>query len=427
MKAEFLDEPELEFGHGGRHVDIRFGLMAHGPLDLGRPHRPQDISVAVVGNGETIDGVARWFDQCRNEVAAKESPRVNLFPRFPGFDKGSPFRATLALDSALQGTVRQRDLDRVTSGPPHQLVRDAVDLFLTEAKRVIDKSRCDVVVCAPPASLMDAADPLATRHVSGQDEPDADESEDPLPPVAFHDLLKAQGMALGVPIQMIRSLTYGGAPRRRKKASGPPRQALQDPATRAWNVHTALYYKAGGLPWRLHRDPAALTTCYVGISFFKSADGERLLTSMAQVFDERGDGVIVRGGPAEVDKDDRQAHLSSDAIQALIAQALASYRGEHRTSPARVLVHKTSTFNADEMAGCSAAASQANIDTLELLSLRSGQTKVFRTGVYPPLRGTSLVYEGQRRFLFRVPWSLCSAPTRDGLGIDRKCATPFGR
>src|SRR5258708_35873824 len=41
MKAEFLDEPELEFGHGGRHVDIRFGLMSFGPLDIGSPRRPR--------------------------------------------------------------------------------------------------------------------------------------------------------------------------------------------------------------------------------------------------------------------------------------------------------------------------------------------------------------------------------------------------
>ena len=31
MKTLFLEEPELEFGTG-RHLDIRFGIMNHGPL-----------------------------------------------------------------------------------------------------------------------------------------------------------------------------------------------------------------------------------------------------------------------------------------------------------------------------------------------------------------------------------------------------------
>src|SRR5918911_4346851 len=39
--------------------------------------------------------------------------------------------------------------------------------------------------------------------------------------------------------------------------SGFDRHTLQNQATQAWNIHTALYYKAGGIPWRLLRDPAA--------------------------------------------------------------------------------------------------------------------------------------------------------------------------
>jgi len=400
MKAEFLDEPELEFGHGGRHVDIRFGLMSFGPLDVGSPRRPQDISVAIIGTGETIDGMSRWFEVCRKELPAKDSPRPNLFPRFPGFDKTTPFQAKLALDPTLQGRIHQRDLDRVIAGPTDRLIADSVELFLGEARRLIEKARCDVVVCAPPAQLMDAVDPLASGRIPGQEEPDADESSTPLPPVAFHDVLKARGMPLGVPIQMIRPSTYGGRARRRRHQGSSRPDAVQDPATRAWNVHTALYYKAGGVPWRLQRDPSALTTCYVGISFYKSADGERLLTSMAQVFDERGDGVIVRGGPAEVHKDDRQAHLEQGAIQSLITHALKAYRGEHRTAPARILVHKTSLFNADEIAGCVSAASDAAIDTLELLTVRSGQIRAFRTGVYPPLRGTFITLDEQQQLLY---------------------------
>ena len=55
---------------------------------------------------------------------------------------------------------------------------------------------------------------------------------------------------------------------------------MQDKATTAWNFHTALYYKAGGVPWRLARQSARLTTCYVGVSFFKSAAGDKLMTSV---------------------------------------------------------------------------------------------------------------------------------------------------
>jgi hypothetical protein len=238
MKAEFLDEPELEFGHGGRHVDIRFGLMSFGPLDIGSPRRPQDISVAIIGTGETIDGMSRWFEACRNELPAKDSPRPNLFPRFPGFDKTTPFQAKLALDPTLQGRIHQRDLDRVIAGPTDRLIADSVELFLGEARRLIEKARCDVVVCAPPAQLMDAVDPLASGRIPGQEEPDADESSTPLPPVAFHDVLKARGMTLGVPIQMIRPSTYGGRARRRRHQGSSRPDAVQDPATRAWNVHT---------------------------------------------------------------------------------------------------------------------------------------------------------------------------------------------
>jgi hypothetical protein len=32
--------PALEFGNGGTHVDIRYGLMRHGPLDLGETAPP---------------------------------------------------------------------------------------------------------------------------------------------------------------------------------------------------------------------------------------------------------------------------------------------------------------------------------------------------------------------------------------------------
>jgi hypothetical protein len=137
-------------------------------------------------------------------------------------------------------------------------------------------------------------------------------------------------------------------------------------------------YKAGGIPWRLLRDAAELTTGFVGVSFYRSLDGARLLTSVAQVFNEHGEGVIVKGGPAQLDKEDKTPHLSEPDAHALLKQAIQVYRREHRTSPARVVVQKTSRMTPEEPAGFDAAAQEHAIDTIELLFVRRSLTRVFR-------------------------------------------------
>jgi hypothetical protein len=175
---------------------------------------------------------------------------------------------------------------------------------------------------------------------------------------------------------------------------------LQDEATRAWNFHTALYYKAGGVPWRLVRHSSALATCYVGASFYKSVDGERLLTSVAQVFDERGEGLIVQGGNARIDRDDRTPHLSADDAKTLLAGGLASYRREHKTMPARVLLHKTSCFDRGEIEGFRQAASDEKVEMLDLVSVRRAGVRLFRAAVPPAVRGTSLLFDDRAGLVY---------------------------
>jgi hypothetical protein len=72
----------------------------------------------------------------------------------------------------------------------------------------------------------------------------------------------------------------------------------------------------------LLRSSTDLATCFVGISFYKSLDGDKLLTSVAQVFNERGEGVIVKGAQAQLSKDDRQPHLSNESAQLLLKNAI---------------------------------------------------------------------------------------------------------
>jgi hypothetical protein len=215
----------------------------------------------------------------------------------------------------------------------------------------------------------------------------------------FHHLLKAKAMALRIPIQIILPATYDETKAAKQVKAGIVRP-LQDEATRAWNFFCALYYKARGTPWRLIRDSSALQTCYVGISFFNSLDRSQLLTSVAQVFNERGDGIVVRGSAATISKEDRQPHLDEEGSFTLLQGALARYRDVHRTLPARIVVHKSSSFAEAERVGMEHALADAGVETYDLLHLSEADTRLFRNGVYPPMRGTALELSDDESLLY---------------------------
>jgi hypothetical protein len=400
MKLEILEEPVLEFGSGGSHIDVRHGLMSYGPLDKGTELAPTEVRLGVVGTKQTIEGIRAWLELARGGMPAKTSRLRNLFPPFPGFSRDSCFGSSLVLNDRWCAEIRSREIAGLLAlGGDADLIDAAVELFLDAARDLVDQGGPAVLVCAPPSDLLAAldADPRERPDVL---EEELDEGSERAPTtrtgtrVPFHDLLKARGMRLAVPIQMVRPDTYSagasGLPKNRRHKGPRANRPLQDEATRAWNLHTALYYKAGGILWRIVREPADLTACFVGVSFYRSVDGDRLLTSVAQVFNERGEGMIIKGAPAKLDKDDRTPHLSEEDASALLAHAIQAYRREHRTNPARVVLHKTSRMNGAESRGFAAGAAAERIDSVDLLFVRRGFTRLFRQGTYPPLRGTYL-------------------------------------
>lgn len=167
------------------------------------------------------------------------------------------------------------------------------------------------------------------------------------------------------------------------------------------DLHTALYYKAGGVPWRLPRADTDLRSCYVGVTFYRNGESTTLETSVAQVFNQRGDGVIVRGAAAKVSQRDRQPHLTRTDAHALLTDALERYRQEHHHVPARVVLHKTSSYTPDETAGFQAAADEARVDAVELLWLPANDpVRLFRSAKHPPLRGTLLSLDAHRHVLY---------------------------
>lgn len=403
MIVELLPEPELEFG-AGRHVDIRFGLRNYGPITFDDPVAPHEIRLGIVGTAVTISGVKDWLAKCRNGVPAKVSKKPNLFPSFPGFNSEGCFRCEWVTSEKLEGTINPRLIESIIQTNVRDVgIPKLVELFIEECRRLCEKSSIDVLICAPPQDMLAYTD-HGTTIIS---EDTVDETADPEPQDSegnaevgtdFHDMLKAHGMSLPKPIQMVRPATYDETITH-STHKGVVRR-VQDPATRAWNFHTALYYKAGGTPWRLARSPSEYASCFVGVSFYRSRDKQRVFTSVAQVFNERGEGMILRGGEAKKSEDDRQHHLTREDMEALLHKGLTAFHREHKHWPARVVVHKTSAFNDDEMNGCDDALTKLHIASRDLISISDSFIRLYRPGSYPPLRGTFLSLDDRNSVLY---------------------------
>ena len=383
VKARVLAEPELEFRAGNRHIDPRYGVVMFGPTDADAPAAPRQITVGLIGSPSAVDGIRRWLDRCRAPIDAKQAKpgQENLFLEFPGFSPDSAYRSGLVFDDGLIREIPDRDLRRLAKADVRAAVAEAAGLYMSAAKSLCETGRCRVLICARPDELHDDSELPSS--------PDGDDTDEPAEPELggdFHDLLKADGLVLPCPLQIIRRETWEGVVRDRSR-----QRPLQDEATRAWNLHTALYYKAGGTPWRLPRHSTDLASCYIGVSFYRTVDGSELHTAVAQVFNERGDGVVVRGGAARISRTDRQPHLNQHDTRQLLVDALSEYRRGHGHLPARVVLHKTSSFNQDEIEGFRGAAEEKEIDFVELIWIqRHAAPRLFRNGQLPPLRGTML-------------------------------------
>jgi hypothetical protein len=146
MKAEILPEPELEFGAGGRHIDIRIGITQYGPLDRMQPAAPNVIRLGVVGTTQSVSGVRDWLTQCAGGIPAKPSRQPNLFPAFPGCGPDLGLRASIVMTPDLLREVPQPEITAlVQSANGDELVEEGVRLFLREFEYLQQNTNVDVL------------------------------------------------------------------------------------------------------------------------------------------------------------------------------------------------------------------------------------------------------------------------------------------
>ena len=389
MEAQLIDEPELEFGFGGMHQDLRFGVMEHGPSDHGMDRKPSEIKLAIVGTERSIEDSCRWMTKARTGFDGSGSKKLNLFPGFPGFTKGAGFDCDMLLDRSMFASISPRDIREASAhGDYQERITRLTDLFFESVSNAAAKSPSVILVAMPTELLEEIVKAEAGMGPQKQ-----------TLKLFFHDLLKARSLLLGRPLQLARPQTFGTkTPSLQKDMSA--RAGNQDAATRAWNFFSALYYKSGGFPWRIPRVETQYQTCFIGIAFLQSADKTEMHTSIAQVFNERGHGMAIKGRGAKLSEGDRQPHISPDDVGELISRCIKAFRDEHKTNPACLVVHKTSNFDHDELKAFQAAIESENIGMFDLVTLDRSRIRLFREGYYPPLRGSWVTLEPESHILY---------------------------
>ena len=252
-----------------------------------------------------ISDAEQWLHHCRGILKNDGSDPFGK-PHFPGFDP--TFQCELVFGDTWNEVIRQLDLDRAIREQSIPISIKRIVSYYVQAIRILSERdpKPNVILCCIPQSIIDLISRSASgevdkrvgrltrapRRTKEQKVQDAysgqlDLFKDLTPSLGIEEEekghqnlrrgLKAEAMQFGIPTQLVWPRTF----ELHATKAGPGGRSLQDVATRAWNFALALYYKAGGTPWRMAEiDPE---TCFVGVSFYREVlePNPRLRTAMA--------------------------------------------------------------------------------------------------------------------------------------------------
>jgi hypothetical protein len=405
-----LSPPHLQFGGASTHTEPKAGLSAAGPFDLRFGSARKDhVHAGIIGPADQVASARRWLERCSREIPVLGEASLLKRP-FPGFAEVFHKKLVTPEISSITLTSDNHDaLAESLQGDAYEAFQRVVDLYAAAHARLASRelNRPDIVLMCIPADVFNKVSSVerkttdderkrakAILRVRASKQLDlfdiSDEVEQTQEDFLKRDLrlaLKAKALRNRLPIQLVTDALLNDTARN------------QDPATRAWNFAVGVYYKAGGVPWRL--PPSGPDTCFVGISFhhFQTTRRAIVRSSLAQAFSSDGEGYAIRGAGVPVEPDQgRNVHLTEQQAFELAQNVLAEYELRTGGTPLRIVLHKTSYFDEAEQSGFTAALK--DIPMISMVTLVPSLFRLLRYGAYPPKVGTVCTINNDRSFLF---------------------------
>ena len=327
------DEPLMFFSDTDRSksaVNQLKGLCQYGPIDCSYMRsgatRPS-VRLAVLSPDRDMDKILSHLNRLSTHV--QNSGKDTFLPHYEGFER--VYRRALSVP-----TKEQRDI--CIGYNANSVLKMKPAEFLAFMKRGIEAysqraSDFDILIIYIPKSF-------ASFRTASEISPDFN----------LHDALKLYATEKGIKLQLIEEKSINS----------------YDPCKVMWGLSTSLYAKATGVLW--HPEAIQDDTAYIGISYAFSEE-KRICIGCSQLFDSTGTGIrmVLRkiNNPILLGKSN--PYMREDDARTMMTELREQY---YHSAPVntlkRVVIHKTTPFIREEIAGIMQAFSGIEVELVQI-------------------------------------------------------------
>lgn len=306
------------------------GLCHYGPIDCTYMRsgavRPS-VKLAILSPDRDMDKILAHLNRLNTHV--QNIGKDNFLPHYEGFER--VYRRVLSVP-----TKEQKDICIGYSA--NKVLKMAPAEFLAFMKRGIDTysmraSDFDILVIYIPRSF-------ALFRTATAISPDFN----------LHDALKLYATEKGIKLQLVEEKSINS----------------YDLCKVMWGLSTSLFAKATGVLW--HPEAIQDDTAYIGISYAFSEE-KRICIGCSQLFDSTGTGIrmVLRKICNPIFLGRSNPYMREDDARTMMTELREQY---YHSAPVntlkRVVIHKTTPFIRDEIAGIMQAFNGIEVELVQI-------------------------------------------------------------